>query len=64
MPSSVGSSPVRLNTDLPLIGEEDYPAAPSAARACDLFAGKKLFVPGFDRDGNAVPDQLRVKVRW
>ena len=35
-----------------------------AARACPLFLGQKLFVPGFDRDGNAVPDRVRVKVRW
>ncbi len=35
-----------------------------AARTCPLFLGQKLFVPGFDRDGNAVPDRVRVKVRW
>lgn len=35
-----------------------------AARACPLFLDQKLFVPGFDGDGNAVPDRVRVKVRW
>ena len=35
-----------------------------AALACPLLLGQKLFTPGFDRDGNAVSDRVRVKIRW
>lgn len=38
--------------------------ASHAALACSLLAGKDLFVPGFDRDGNAQADRVRVKIRW
>lgn len=38
--------------------------AAQAGQACPLFQGKKLFTPAFDRDGNAVPDRVRVKIRW
>jgi TonB family protein len=39
-------------------------AAPLATQACSLFRGKKLFFPAADRDGDAVSDRVRVKVRW
>jgi TonB family protein len=35
-----------------------------ASLACPLLLGQKLFTPAFDRDGNAVPDRVRVKIRW
>lgn len=35
-----------------------------ASLGCPLLQGQKLFTPGFDRDGNAVPDRVRVKIRW
>lgn len=39
-------------------------AADVAARACPMFVGRKLFDPAFDDEGNAVPDRVRVKIRW
>jgi TonB family protein len=35
-----------------------------ATLGCPLLLGQKLFTPAFDRDGNAVPDRVRVKIRW
>lgn len=35
-----------------------------AGHACKLFQGQRLFIPAFDANGNAVPDRVRVKVRW
>jgi TonB family protein len=35
-----------------------------AALACPRLQGRDLFTPGFDRDGNAVADKVRVKIRW
>lgn len=38
--------------------------AARTALACGLFAGQKLFVPGFDKENNAAADRVRVKVGW
>lgn len=32
--------------------------------ACARFVGKELFIPGFDGEGNAESDRVRVKIRW
>lgn len=38
--------------------------AARSALVCPLLLGKELFVPGFDAEGNAEPDRVRVKIRW
>lgn len=44
--------------------ETSTAAAARTALACPGLRGQDLFTPGFDREGNAVPDRVRVKIRW
>jgi TonB family protein len=69
MPNAVGqSSFVLLAVDtagkITSCAVDGNDTGPIAARACSLFRGRKLFFPAADRDGDAVSDRVRVKVRW